>query len=175
MVRMKFGKPNQVEAYDKLRAILGMEADDEDVYNKAVQCMERVAVALSKKVEGFVITPAHVEHLFTVQPGQTKAAISEEDFMANFCTPVFWDSKVPEDMLPVMKRLYGHETGLDVDDPDGYAYGVSTYLFNMCIAGLVEEIDKSFSYVPYIGFSRTSREIREKLHNWLKRTECEDN
>ena len=26
-MRMKFGKPNQVEAYDKLRAILGMEAD----------------------------------------------------------------------------------------------------------------------------------------------------
>ena len=102
-MRMKFGKPNQVEAYDKLRAILGMEADDEDVYHKAVQYMERVA--LSKKVEGFVITPAHVEHLFTVQPGQTKAAISEEDYMANFCTPVFWDSKVPEDMLPVMKRL----------------------------------------------------------------------
>ena len=145
-IRMKFGKPNQLEAYDKLRAILGMEADDEDVYNKAVQCMERVAVALSKKVEGFVITPAHVEHLFTVQPGQTKAAISEEDYMANFCTPVFWDSKVPEDMLPVMKRLYGHETGLDVDDPDGYGYGVSTYHFNMCmhIAGLVAEIDKSF-------------------------------
>ena len=118
-VRMKFGKPNnQVEAYDKLRAILGMEADDEDVlhvYHKAVQCMERVAVALSKKVEGFVITPAHVEHLFTVQPGQTKAAISEKDFTASFCTPVFWDSKVPEDMLPVMKRLYGHETGLDVE------------------------------------------------------------
>ena len=120
---------NQVEAYDKLRAILGMEADDEDVYHKAVQYMERVA--LSKKVEGFVITPAHVEHLFTVQPGQTKAAISEEDYMANVCTPVFWDSKVPEDMLPVMKRLYGHETGLDVDDPDGYGYGVSTYHFNM--------------------------------------------
>ena len=39
----------------------------------------------------------------------------------------------------------------------------------MCIAGLVEEIDKSFSYVPYIGFSRTSREVREKLHNWLQR------
>ena len=77
-------------------------------------------------------------------------------------------------MLPVMKRLYGHETRLDVDDPDGYAYGVSTYHFNMCIAGLVEEIDKSFSYVPYIGFSRTSREIRETLHNWLKRTECGD-
>ena len=36
-----------------------------------------------------------------------------------------------------MKRLYGHETGLDVDDPDGYAYGVSTYHFNMHIAGLV--------------------------------------
>ena len=77
-------------------------------------------------------------------------------------------------MLPVMKRLYGHETGLDVDDPDGYGYGVSTYHFNMYIAGLVAEIDKSFSYVPYIGFSRTSREIREKLHNWLKRTECGD-
>ena len=97
------------------------------------QCMERVAVALFKKVEGVVITPAHVEHLFTVQPGQTKAAISEEDFTASFCTPVFWDSKVPEDMLPVMKRLYGHETGLDVEDPDGYAYGVSTYRFNMCM------------------------------------------
>ena len=93
-VRLKFGQANQLEAYNKLREILGMEAADEDVYNKAVQCMERVAVALSKKVEGFVITPAHVEHLFTVQPGQTKAAISEEDFMANFCTPVFWDSKV---------------------------------------------------------------------------------
>ena len=39
----------------------------------------------------------------------------------------------------------------------------------MYIAGLVAEIDKSFSYVPYIGFSRTSREIREKLHNWLQR------
>ena len=159
-VRMKFGKPNnQVEAYDKLRAILGMEADDEDVYHKAVQYMERVA--LSKKVEGFVITPAHVEHLFTVQPGQTKAAISEEDYMANFCTPVFWDSKVPEDMLPVMKRLYGHETGLDVEDPDGYAYGVSTVHFNMHIAGLVQEIDKSFSYVQYIGFGNRSRNTRE--------------
>ena len=119
-IRMKFGKPNQLEAYDKLRAILGIEADDEDVYNKAVQCMERVAVALFKKVEGVVITPAHVEHLFTVQPGQTKAAIND-DFMASFCTPVYWDSKVPEDMLPVMKRLYHHETGLNVDDPDGYA------------------------------------------------------
>ena len=158
-MRMKFGKPNQVEAYDKLRAIVGMEADDEDVYHKAVQYMERVA--LSKKVEGFVITPAHVEHLFTVQPGQTKAAISEEDFMANFCTPVFWDSKVPEDMLPVMKRLYGHETGLDVKDPDGYAYGVSTVHFNMHIAGLVQEIDKSFSYVQYIGFGDRSRNTRE--------------
>jgi len=130
-VRMKFGKPNnQVEAYDKLRAILGMEADDEDVYHKAVQYMERVA--LSKKVEGFVITPAHVEHLFTVQPGQTKAAISEEDYMAIFCTPVFRDPKVPEDMLPVMKRLYGHETGLDVDDPDGYGYAASQPITSTC-------------------------------------------
>ena len=58
--------------------------------------------------------------------------------------------------------MYGHETGLDVDDPDGYAYGVSTYHFNMYIAGLVKEIDKGFSYVPYIGFGKTGREIREK-------------
>ena len=43
-----------------------MEADDEDVFNKALQCMERVP---SKKVEGFVITRDHVEHLLTVQPG----------------------------------------------------------------------------------------------------------
>ena len=153
--RLKYGSANQLEAINKLRAILGLEADAEDVKQKAELCMERLALSFSKKVEGFVITPTHVEHLFTVQPGQTKAAISEEDFMANFCTPVYWDSKVPEDMLPVMKRLYGHETGLDVDDPDGYGYGVSTYHFNSYIAGLVAEIDKSFSYVPYIGFSRT--------------------
>ena len=103
--RLKCGSDNQLEAINKLRAILGLEADDEDVYQKAELCMERLALSFSEKAEGFVITPAHVEHLFTVQPGQTKAAISEEDYMANFCTPVFWDSKVPEDMLPVMKRL----------------------------------------------------------------------
>ena len=39
----------------------------------------------------------------------------------------------------------------------------------MHIAGLVKEIDKGFSYVPYIGFGKTGREIREKLHNWLQR------
>ena len=82
-VRLKFGQANQLEAYNKLREILGMEAADEDVYNKAVQCMERLGV--SKKVEGFVITPDHVKHLLTVQQGQTKAAIND-DFMASFCT-----------------------------------------------------------------------------------------
>ena len=92
--RLRFGSDNQLEAVNKLRAILGLEADTEDVYHKAELCMERLALPFSEKVEGFVITPAHVEHLLTVQPGQTKAAISEEDFMANFCTPVFWDSKV---------------------------------------------------------------------------------
>ena len=156
--RLKYGSDNQLEAYNKLRAILGLEADDEDVFQKAELCMERLALSFSKKAEGFVITPAHVEHLFTVQPGQTKAAISEEDYMANVCTPVFWDSKVPEDMLPVMKRLYHHETGLNVDDPDGYAYGTSTYHFNRCIAGLVKEIDQSFGWFPYSGFSKISRE-----------------
>ena len=39
----------------------------------------------------------------------------------------------------------------------------------MYIAGLVKENDKGFSYVPYIGFGKTGREIREKLHNWLQR------
>ena len=167
-VRLKYGSDKQPEALNKLRAILGLEADDEDVFQKAEQCMERLALSSSKKVEKFVITPAHVEHLFTVQPGQTKAAISEEDFLANFCTPVFWDSKVPEDMLPVIKRLYYHETDLDVDDPDGYAYGTSSYHFNRYIAGLVKEIDQSFSWFPYIGFSKVSREIREQLHCWLQ-------
>ena len=166
--RLKYGSDKQLEAIDKLRAILGLEADDEDVKQKAELCMERLALSFSKKVEGFVITPAHLEHLFTVQPGQTKAAISEEDFMANFCTPVYWDSKVPEDMLPVMKCLYVHETELDVDDPDGYAYGTSSYHFNRYIAGLVKEIDQSFSCFPYIGFSRSSREMREQLHRWLQ-------
>ena len=167
--RLKYGSNNQLEAINKLRAILGLEADDEDVYQKAQLCMERLALSFSKKVEGFVITPAHLEHLFTVQPGQTKAAISEEDFMAKFCTPVYWDSKVPEDMLPVMKCLYFHETELDVDDPDGYAYGTSTYHFNRYIGGLVKEIDESFSCgFPYIGRSKLSREIREKLHDWLQ-------
>ena len=47
--RLKFGQPNQLEAYDKLRTILVMEADDEDVYNKALQCMERVP---SKRLRG---------------------------------------------------------------------------------------------------------------------------
>ena len=123
------GSDNQLEAYDKLREILVMEADDEDVYNKAVQCMERVPS--SKKVGGFVITRAHVEHLLTVQPGQTKAANSN-DFMANFCTRAFWNSKVPEDMLPVIEHLYGWESGCwDIDDTDGIAYGISTYHFNM--------------------------------------------
>ena len=164
--RLKYGSDNQVEAIDKLRAILGLEADDEDVYHKAVLCLERLEGF--RKVEGFVITPAHVEHLFTVQPGQTKAAISEEDFLANFCTPLFWDSKVPEDMLPVMKQLYFHETGLPVDDPDGYAYGTSTFHFNRYIAGLVKEMDQSFSWYPYIGISRRSREMCEQLHSWLQ-------
>ena len=50
---------------------------------------------------------------------------------------------------------------MDVDDPDGYAYGVSTVHFNMHIAGLVQEIDKSFSYVQYIGFGDRSRNTRE--------------
>ena len=166
--RLKYGSNNQLEAINKLRAILGLEADDEDVYQKAELCMERLALSFSKKVEGFVITPAHVEHLFTVQPGQTKAAISEEDFMANFCTPVYWDSKVPEDMLPVMKRLYFHETGLDVDDPDGYAYGTSTFHFNNYIASLVKKIDKSFGWFPYSGFGKLSREMRDQLRSWLQ-------
>ena len=166
--RLKTGSNDQLEALNKLRALLGLEADDEDVFQKAEQCMERLALSYSKSVEGFVITPAHVEHLFTVQPGQTKAAISEDDFLANFCTPVYWDSKVPEDMLPVMKCMYFHETKLDVDDPDGYAYGTSTYHFNRYIAGLVKEIDQSFSYFPYIGFGKVSREIREQLHRWLQ-------
>ena len=166
--RLKYGSNNQLEAINKLRAILGLEADDEDVKQKAELCMERLALSFSKKVEGFVITPAHLEHLFTVQPGQTKAAISEEDFMANFCTPVYWDSKVPEDMLPVMKCLYFHETELDVDDPDGYAYGTSTFHFNNYIAGLVKKIDKSFGWFPYSGFGKLSREMRDQLHRWLQ-------
>lgn len=166
--RLKYGSNNQLEAINKLRAILGLEADDEDIFQKAEQCMERLALSSSKSVEEFVITPAHVEHLFTVQPGQTKAAISEEDFMANFCTPVYWDSKVPEDMLPVMKCMYFHETGLDVDDPDGYAYGTSTFHFNNYIAGLVKKIDKSFGWFSYSGFGKLSREMREQLHRWLQ-------
>ena len=165
--RLKYGSDNQIEALNKLRTILGLEEADEDVYQKAQLCMERLALSFSKKVEGFVITPAHLEHLFTVQPGQTKAAISEEDFMANFCTPVYWDSKVPEDMLPVMKCLYFHETGLDVDDPDGYAYGTSTFHFNNYIASLVKKIDKSFGWFPYSGFGKLSREMRDQLHRWL--------
>ena len=165
------GSNNQLEAINKLRAILGLKADDEDVYQKAESFMERLTLSsyssYSEKVKGFVITRAHVEHLFTVQPGQTRAAISEEDFMANFCTPLFWEPKVPEDMLPVMKRLYHHETGLNVDDPDGYAYGTSTFHFNRYIAGLVKEIDESFSWYPYTEISRRSREMREQLHSWL--------
>jgi hypothetical protein len=167
--RLKYGNPNQVEALNKLRAILGLKADDEDVYQKAESFLERLTLSsYSEKVKGFVITRAHVEHLFTVQPGQTKAAISEQDFMANFCTPLFWDPKVPEDMLPVMKHLYFHETGVNDDDPDGYAYGTSTFHFNRYIAGLVKEIDESFSWYPYIGISRRSREMREQLHSWLQ-------
>ena len=166
--RLRNGSDEQLEALNKLRTILGLEADDEDVFQKAARCMEYLALSFSKKAEGFVITPAHLEHLFTVQPGQTKAAISEDDFMASFCTPVYWDSKVPEDMLSVMKCLYFHETNLDVDDPDGYAYGTSTFHFNKYIAGLVKEIDKSFTYFPFIGSSKLSREIREKLHRWLQ-------
>ena len=88
--RLKYGNPNQVEALNKLRAILGLKADNEDVYQKAESFLERLTLSsYSEKVKGFVITRAHVEHLFTVQPGQTKAAISEQDFMANFCTPLF--------------------------------------------------------------------------------------
>ena len=54
------------------------------------------------------------------------------------------------------------------DDPDGYAYGTSTYHFNRYIAGLVKEIDQSFSWFPYTGFSRINREMREQLHSWLQ-------
>ena len=39
----------------------------------------------------------------------------------------------------------------------------------MYIAGLVKEIDKNFSYVMYIGSSRTTRGIREALDKWLQR------
>ena len=39
-------------------------------------------------------------------------------------------------MLPVIEHLYGWESGCwDIDDTDGIAYGISTYHFNMYIAG----------------------------------------
>ena len=39
--RLRFGSDNQLEAVNKLRAILGLEADTEDVYHKAELCRKR--------------------------------------------------------------------------------------------------------------------------------------